>query len=122
MKKQPLTWWLWRFIITLGAGVPMLIGGCLLLAGASDGLYWVAAAILATLVATVWNSWVLLIRFCAEDRSGPSSWRAETAVFSVASALTFSMSTAQVSCRHVGVLYSSSASAKFSGRGPAVLA
>ena len=61
MKTQPLTWWLWQFIITLCAGVPMLIGGCRLLAGASDGLFWVAAAVLATLVATVWNSWVLLI-------------------------------------------------------------
>jgi hypothetical protein len=61
MKSQPLTWWLWRFLVALCAGLPMLIGGCLLLAGAGGGLYWVAAGILITLAATVWNSWVLLI-------------------------------------------------------------
>jgi hypothetical protein len=61
IKTQPLTWWLWRFIVALCAGVPMLIGGCIVLAGSSSGLYLVAAAVLAMLAATVWNSWVLLI-------------------------------------------------------------
>jgi hypothetical protein len=61
IKTQPLTWWLWRHLIGLCAGVPVLIGGCYLVAGASGGLYWVAAGVMATLAATVWNAWVLLI-------------------------------------------------------------
>jgi hypothetical protein len=61
IKTQPLTWWLWRHLIALCAGVPVLIGGCYLVAGASGGLYWVAAGVTATLAATVWNAWVLLI-------------------------------------------------------------
>jgi hypothetical protein len=61
LKTQPLTWWLWRHLIGLSAGVPVLVGGCYLLAGSSVGLYWVAAGVLATLAATVWSAWVLLI-------------------------------------------------------------
>ncbi len=61
LKSQPMTWWLWRFVIALCGGVPVLIGGGYLLAGASSGLYWVAAGIMLTLAATVWNAWVLLV-------------------------------------------------------------
>jgi hypothetical protein len=61
IKTQPLTWWLWRHVTALFAGVPVLIGGCYLAAGASGGLYWVGAGVLATLAATVWSAWVLLI-------------------------------------------------------------
>jgi hypothetical protein len=61
IKTQPLTWWLWRHLTGLCAGAPVLVGGCYLLAGSSSGLYWVAAGILATLAATVWNAWVLLV-------------------------------------------------------------
>ena len=61
LKTQPLTWWLWRSIVALGAGVPVLVGGLYLVTGASHGLYWVAAGVLVTLAATVWNAWVLLI-------------------------------------------------------------
>jgi len=61
MKAQPVTWWLWRFVIALSSGVPVLIGGVYLLGGASSGLYWVAAGIMLTLAATVWNAWVLLV-------------------------------------------------------------
>ena len=61
MKAQPVTWWLWRFVIALCSGIPVLVGGVYLLAGASGGLYWVAAGIMLTLAATVWNAWVLLI-------------------------------------------------------------
>lgn len=61
MKTQPVTWWLWRLIIALCAGLPILIGGVHLIAGASSGFYWVAAGIMLTLAATVWNSWVLLV-------------------------------------------------------------
>jgi hypothetical protein len=61
IKTQPLAWWLWRHLIDLCSGVPVLVGGCYLVAGASGGLYWIAAGVLATLAATVWNAWVLLI-------------------------------------------------------------
>lgn len=61
IKAQPVTWWLWRFLVALCAGVPVLVGGGYLVAGAGGGLYWVAAGIMATLVATVWNAWVLLV-------------------------------------------------------------
>jgi hypothetical protein len=61
IKTQPLTWWLWRHLIGLCAGVPVLIGGLYLLAGANGGVYWVAAGVMVTLAATVWNAWVLLI-------------------------------------------------------------
>lgn len=61
MKTQPVNWWLWRHLIALCAGLPVLIGGFCLLAGAGSGRYWLAAGILATLAATVWNAWVLLI-------------------------------------------------------------
>lgn len=60
VKNQPVSWWLWRLLLALCAGVPILIGGAYLIAGA-DGLYWVAAGVLVTLAATVWNSWVLLV-------------------------------------------------------------
>jgi hypothetical protein len=29
--------------------------------GTTDGMYWMAAGILATLAGAVWNSWVLLV-------------------------------------------------------------
>jgi hypothetical protein len=61
LKTQPLSWWLWRSIVALCAGVPVLVGGLYLVTGAGNGLYWVAAGVLVTLAATVWNAWVLLI-------------------------------------------------------------
>jgi hypothetical protein len=61
IRTQPLTWSLWRLLVALCAGLPVLIGGCYLIAGSSSGLYWVAVGVLVTLAATVWNSWVLLV-------------------------------------------------------------
>jgi modulator of FtsH protease len=61
MKSQPLSWWLWRHLFGLCSGVPVLIGGVYLLTGATAGLYWLAGGVLATLAATVWNAWVLLV-------------------------------------------------------------
>src|ERR1700685_2749502 len=40
MKTQPLTWWIWRSLIGVCAGLPVLIGGGVLISGASTGLYW----------------------------------------------------------------------------------
>jgi hypothetical protein len=61
LKTQPLTWWLWRHLVALCAGMPVLIGGCYLVTGTSGGLYWVAGGVMATLAATVWSAWVLLV-------------------------------------------------------------
>jgi hypothetical protein len=60
VKNQPVSWWLWRLLLALCAGLPILVGGAYLVAG-TGGLYWVAAGVLVTLAATVWNSWVLLV-------------------------------------------------------------
>lgn len=60
VKNQPVSWWLWRLLLALCAGVPILVGGAFLTAGAG-GLYLVATGVLVTLAATVWNSWVLLV-------------------------------------------------------------
>ena len=61
MRTQPLTWWIWRSLIGVCAGLPVLIGGSVLISGASGGLYWLAAGVLVTFAATVWNAWVLLV-------------------------------------------------------------
>jgi hypothetical protein len=61
MKTQPLTWWIWRSLIGVCAGLPVLIGGGVLISGASTGLYWLAAEVLVTFAATVWNAWILLV-------------------------------------------------------------
>jgi hypothetical protein len=61
MKTQPLTWWIWRSLVGVCAGLPVLIGGCVLISGTSGGLYWLAAGVLVTFAATVWNAWVLLV-------------------------------------------------------------
>jgi hypothetical protein len=60
VKNQPVSWWLWRLLLALCAGLPILIGGAFLIGG-TGGLYWVAAGVLVTLAATIWNSWVLLV-------------------------------------------------------------
>ncbi len=61
VKKQPTSWWLWRAIVAQCASLPFLIGAACLVFSDSNGRYWVAAGVLVTLAATVWNSWILLI-------------------------------------------------------------
>jgi len=61
VKDQPLHWWLWRLVIVFLAGLPMIAGGILLIAGDESGVYWVAASVLVIVAATVWNAWVLLV-------------------------------------------------------------
>jgi hypothetical protein len=46
---------------TRTAGVPVIVAGMLLRSGASEGLHWLAAGIIITLVTAVWNAWVLLV-------------------------------------------------------------
>jgi hypothetical protein len=61
MRDQPIDWWLPRLIIGLGTAVPIGVGGIMLILGMPDGLYWAAAGVLLSLVAGVFNTWVLLV-------------------------------------------------------------
>jgi hypothetical protein len=61
LKSQPVTWWLWRLLVALCAGLPVLVGGGFLISGSPSGLYWIAAGVLITLAGTVWSAWVLLV-------------------------------------------------------------
>jgi hypothetical protein len=60
-KNQPIDWWLPRLVISLLTAPAIVIGGLLLILGAADGLYWVAAGLLMSLAAGVINTWILLI-------------------------------------------------------------
>lgn len=42
-------------------GVPLLVGGVLLVRGMDAGLYWVAVAVILSFVVRLLNGWVLLI-------------------------------------------------------------
>jgi len=61
VKKQPVDWWLPRLIIGLATTLPMIAGGLLLVLAMPEGMYWVAAAVLLSLAAGVFNTWILLI-------------------------------------------------------------
>jgi len=61
VRNQPVHWWLWRLVAVLCAGLPMIAGGILLIAGDLNGVYWVAASVLVIFAATVWSAWVLLV-------------------------------------------------------------
>jgi hypothetical protein len=61
VKKQPIDWWLPRLIIGVATTLPMIAGGLLLVLAIPVGMYWVAAAVLLSLAAGVFNTWILLI-------------------------------------------------------------
>jgi hypothetical protein len=51
-----------RLVVNMTAGVPVIVAGALLLmSGTREGLHWLAAGIIITLVSAVWNAWVLLV-------------------------------------------------------------
>jgi hypothetical protein len=50
-----------RLIVNLAAGLPVVVAGALLISGMGEGLHWLAAGIIVTLVSAVWNAWVLLV-------------------------------------------------------------
>ena len=58
VRHQPISWWLWRMVLVQCACWPILIGAVYMIAGNGNGIYGVAAGVLATLAATVWNSWI----------------------------------------------------------------
>ena len=42
-------------------GLPLFVGGGLLVAGSEAGLYWVAISIVLSYITTLLNSWVLMV-------------------------------------------------------------
>jgi modulator of FtsH protease len=50
-----------HFFLFQLAAVPYLIGGGVLLTRTSAGLYWVAAAVMLSLVATFFEAWIMLV-------------------------------------------------------------
>lgn len=50
-----------RAMVNAATTFPVIIGGIMLVLGFDGGLYWVAAGVLVSLAAGVWNAWILLI-------------------------------------------------------------
>ena len=61
LPNSPARWWISRAALTPFTGLPIAIGGALLVTGTSAGLYWIAAGVLLSLAAGVGTSWVLLV-------------------------------------------------------------
>jgi modulator of FtsH protease len=61
LKNPPLKWWITRALTTPITALPIAVGGVLQMAGIEGGLYWVAGGVLASLVAGVQATWILLI-------------------------------------------------------------
>lgn len=58
---QQLSWIVSRVLIIVATAGPVLVGGVLLALGDVSGLYWVAPGVLLAIVASVLNTWILLI-------------------------------------------------------------
>jgi len=58
---DPALWALYPALLMAMVNVPLTIGGISVVAGAGGGLYWLIAALIFGLVATVVDSWVLLV-------------------------------------------------------------
>jgi modulator of FtsH protease len=50
-----------NFVLLQFAVLPYLVGGILLVAGSAFGLYWIAAAIIVSIVKSFLDGWVLLV-------------------------------------------------------------
>lgn len=61
IKPQRLSWFISRAVAVLLTCVPIVIGGVLLASGNVVGFYWIAPGVLAAIVASAINTWVLLI-------------------------------------------------------------
>jgi hypothetical protein len=59
--KDPKSWQLSRFVATVPAGVPALIGGISLISQTGGGFFWLAAAELLGVAGATYNAWVLLV-------------------------------------------------------------
>ena len=50
-----------KIVVALLQVLPFGIGAALLLTGAEQGIYWVAAGVLLVFIGSVGNAWVLLV-------------------------------------------------------------
>ena len=50
-----------RLAIGSAASLPFVVAGTCLFLGADGGFHWAAAGVIVSLVAGVWNSWILLV-------------------------------------------------------------
>jgi hypothetical protein len=50
-----------RVVVSAAATMPIIVAGILLMLGSGTALYWAAAGVIVSLVAGVWNAWVLLV-------------------------------------------------------------
>ena len=58
---EPLIWAVYPALLMLLVNVPLIVGGFSLIAGAGGGLYWFIGSLVFGLIATVVDSWVLLV-------------------------------------------------------------
>ena len=58
---EPLLWAVYPALLMALVNVPLVAGGISVLVGAGGGLYWLVGALVFGLVATVVDSWVLLV-------------------------------------------------------------
>jgi modulator of FtsH protease len=56
-----LLWIVLPFAVAVLVGLPMLVGGAMLIVGQDYALYWVAVGIILSFVVTLENGWVLLV-------------------------------------------------------------
>ena len=61
IDASPFSWLLTTLVTLLLTGVPLLVGGVLLMRQVDAGLYWVAVAVIFSFVVTLLNGWVLLV-------------------------------------------------------------
>ena len=47
--------------LTQGSSLPMIVGGVSLMAGRGEGLYWLVAGLIGSLIAALLDAWVLLV-------------------------------------------------------------
>ncbi len=50
-----------RLAITSTASLPFAVAGLYLIVGVSGAFYWAAAGVICSIVAGVWNTWILLV-------------------------------------------------------------
>jgi hypothetical protein len=73
VRGQPIKWWLPRLTISLVTVLPLVIGGLMLALGRHEGMVWVAAGVMLSLAAGVFNTWILLIEILRKRRPRPAA-------------------------------------------------
>jgi hypothetical protein len=60
-KNVSLALRLLRLAVSLAASAPFIAAGLIVAGGSPGGFYWAAAGVIISLVAGVWNTWILLV-------------------------------------------------------------